>query len=141
MKRVPWKKVSSKYVLQNPWYGVRQDEVIRPDGSVGVFNVVECGESVFVLPVTEDDKILLVYLYRYPTQRFGWEIPAGGVERDELPLQAAKRELQEEAGYQASQWEKVGTFDSMNGMTDAVGHVYIAKGLRATATNEKTEEG
>jgi 8-oxo-dGTP pyrophosphatase MutT (NUDIX family) len=141
MKKISWKKVRSTYVLQNPWYSVRQDEVIRPDGNTGVFNVVECGKSVFILPVTEEGKILLVHLYRYPTQNAGWELPAGGVEAGETPLRAAKRELQEETGRKAENWQSVGMFESMNGMTDATAHVFIAKGLMATSSNEKGEEG
>lgn len=136
-----WQKLDSKYVLKNPWYKVRQDKVIRPDGKEGMYNVVECGTSVFVVPITTDGKILLVKLFRYTTQHEGWEVPAGGVEPGEKPLAAAKRELQEESGLTSSSWQKVGTFDLMNGMTDAVAFVFEAKELTTTKHHRQNEEG
>lgn len=136
-----WKKVQSKYIAENPWYKVRQDRVIRPDGTEGTYNVIECGESVFIVPITKDKKILLVKLFRYTTQHEAWEVPAGGVEAGETPLVAAKRELQEETGYTGTTWQALGSFESMNGMTDAVAHVFEASGLNETQYHEKQEEG
>ncbi len=136
-----WQKLSSKYVLENPWYKVRQDTVIRPDGKEGTYNVVECRTSVFIIPVTTSGKILLVKLFRYTTQHEGWEVPAGGVDQWEKPLVAAKRELQEESGLTSATWSEVGTFDLMNGMTDAVAHVFEAKDLAMTKYHEQDEEG
>lgn len=124
-----WQKLSSRYVLENRWYKVRQDKVVRPDGQEGEYNVVECGRSVFIVPVTHDGKILLIKLFRYTTQREGWEVPAGGVEQGEEPLAAAKRELKEETGLVSDDWEEVAVFDSMNGMTDALGHVFEVRNL------------
>jgi 8-oxo-dGTP pyrophosphatase MutT (NUDIX family) len=141
MTNSKWQTISSKYVLENPWYKVRQDNVIRPDGKEGTYNVVECGESVFVVPVTSEGKILLEKLFRYTTQHEAWEIPAGGVEQGEKPLEAAKRELQEETGLVSEAWQEIGAFDSMNGMTDAVAHVFEAKGLAQTSHHEQEEEG
>jgi len=136
-----WKKISSEYVLRNRWYKVRRDKVTRPDGSDGEFNVVECGESVFILAVDADKNILLVKLFRYPTQDEGWELPAGGVEEGETPLAAAKRELREETGLHAESWRELGTFDAMNGMTDSVVHVFAAADLRPAGSDEQAEEG
>jgi len=141
MTNSKWKTISSKYVLENPWYKVRQDSVIRPDGNEGTYNVVECGKSVFVVPVTSEGKILLEKFFRYTTQHEGWEIPAGSVEQGEKPLEAAERELQEETGLVSEAWQEIGTFDSMNGMTDAVAHVLEAKGLTQTGHHEQEEEG
>jgi 8-oxo-dGTP pyrophosphatase MutT (NUDIX family) len=137
-----WKKLSSVYVLENPWYKVRQDKVIRPDGKQGLYNVVECGQSVFIVPVTEDHKIILIKQFRYTTQRGGWELPAGSVDEGEDPLTAAKRELKEETGFVANDWQSLdATFDSMNGMCDAVAHVFIARNLKDSHVHEQTAEG
>ncbi len=141
MKTKAWRKLDSKYVLENPWYKVRQDKVIRPDGKEGTYNVVEYGTSVFVVPITTDGKILLVRLFRYTTQREGWEVPAGGIEQGEKPLTAAKRELQEESGRTSSSWQKVGTFDLMNSITDAVAFVFEAKELTVAKHHKQDEEG
>jgi 8-oxo-dGTP pyrophosphatase MutT (NUDIX family) len=136
-----WKKLTSKHVLTNPWYKVRQDTVIGPDGKEGVFNVVECGRSAFIVPITDEGKILLVHLFRYSTQRAGWEVPAGGVEAGETSLQAASRELQEETGLKARHWQSVGAMESMNGMTDATAEVFIAREFHETGINQQAEEG
>lgn len=136
-----WKKLDSKYILENPWYKVRQDKVISPDGKQGEYNVVECGLSVFVVPVTADGKIMLIKLFRYTTQHEGWEVPAGGVELSEKPLTAAKRELQEESGFTAGTWKELGHFDSMNGMTNAEAYVFEAKDLVSTNLHAQEEEG
>lgn len=136
-----WQKLDSKYVLENPWYKVRQDKVIRPDGKEGTYNVVECGTNVFIVPVTTDGKILLIRLFRYTTQHEGWEVPAGAIERNEKPLAAAKRELREESGLTSTTWQEIGTFDLMNSITDAVAHVFEAMELTATKYHKQDEEG
>ncbi|MGH7158154.1 MAG: NUDIX domain-containing protein [Candidatus Saccharimonadales bacterium] len=136
-----WQTLASKYVLENPWYKVRQDIVIRPDGKEGTYNVVESGRSVFVIPITSSGKIVLIKLYRYTTQHEGWEVPAGGVNKAEDVLVAAKRELQEETGLTSENWDKIGTFDSMNGMSDAAAEVFEARSLTLTSQNEQAEEG
>lgn len=141
MSTSKWKTVSSSYVHQNPWYKIRQDKVIRPDGKQGTYNVLEKPESVFVIPLTTDQRIMLTSLYRYTTGRSGWELPCGGVEPGESTLQAAQRELQEETSYTSNNLQYVGNFDSMNGITDSKSHVYTARNLAWTAVNDQTAEG
>lgn len=141
MAKNHWKTHSSKYVHENHWYKVRQDEVTMPSGKSGVYNVIETLGSVYILPVTDDGKILLVNLFRYPTQSDSWEIPAGHVEPGEDPLETAKRELQEEVGSSAKEWTKLGDFELSNGIANSVGHIYLAHGLTFAGKNEQEEEG
>jgi 8-oxo-dGTP pyrophosphatase MutT (NUDIX family) len=136
-----WEKLSSKYVHENPWYKVRQDNVVMPNGQEGTYNVIEGGASVFMIPMTTDRKILLIKLFRYTTQHEGWEVPAGGIEPDELPLQAAKRELKEETGCMTEDWQDLGSFESANGTSDHIGHVFVAKNLIYCKANAQAEEG
>lgn len=142
MPEVDLQKTGSTYPYTTPWFKVREDTVKKQDGSETTFYVVECPESAFIVPVTDDGKIVLVKLFRYRTQRGGWEIPAGSVDRGEDRLAAARRELQEETGFNAKDVRELApSFDSMNGASDAVGHVFVASGLVQSGHNEQEEEG
>lgn len=141
MSKSPWKTLDSSYVFENPWYKVRQDRVIRPDGKEGTYSVVEKGPSVFVIAITASKEILLVNLFRYTTGHEGWEVPCGGVNTSESLLDAAKRELKEETGCIGNSWQNLGAFDSMNGITNGVSHVFMAQDITWTNENEQTEEG
>lgn len=140
MRRKAWKTLASKVVYQNPWYFVRQDQVIRPDGTRGTYDVVVSPDSVFIVALDGRGRVLLIGLQRYTTQRYSIEVPGGG-SAGEPPLRAAKRELQEETGYVAKRWRKLGAFQSTNGMLCEIGHVFLAQGLRQTAHHEQAEEG
>ncbi len=92
----PWKTKNSKIVHQNPWYKIRQDEVITPDGKPGTYNVLETkGDAALIVPLSEKDEIYLIKKYRYPIKEFSWEIPSGNSEGGDI-FEAAKRELWEE---------------------------------------------
>lgn len=142
MPEVDLQEIASTYAYETPWFKVREDTVKKQDGSETTFYVVECPESAFIVPVTDNGKIVLVKLFRYRTQRGGWEVPAGSVDPGEDRLAAARRELREETGYEASEMKELApSFDSMNGASDAIGHVFIASGVVQSDHNEQAEEG
>ncbi len=135
-----WKTLSSKIAYQNPWYKVREDQTIRPNGKKGLYAVVVSPPSVFAVALTEQQEIYLVSLYRYPTGLTNWEIPAGGSNNQD-PLKAARRELQEETGLEASSWEQIGKFNPYNGISDETSYVFLATGLTQTQEHSQIEEG
>lgn len=104
----PWTTLSSKEIYKNPWITVREDAVIRPDGNKGIYGVVSTRIATGIVALTPDKQIYLVGQYRYPTQRYSWEIIEGGSDHGETALAAAQRELQEEAGLIAGAWEPIG---------------------------------
>lgn len=136
MKLKEWKSKSSKSLFKNPWWEYRLDECYIPNGKEYVYHYVHTGGSSMIIPVTDNNKIILVNQYRYLNRRFSIEFPAGGVKDGENPDDIARKELIEETGYDGV-LEKVGIFNPFNGVTDEFCHVYIAKNLYPSNVHEK----
>lgn len=129
----PWKTLGTREVYRNAWIRVREDRVIRPDGAEGIYGVVETRIATGAVPLTEDGYTYLVGQYRYPLGVYSWEIPEGGADPGEDPMQACQRELQEETGLVAERWEQLGgEIHLSNCFTAERGFVYLARGLRMT---------
>jgi 8-oxo-dGTP pyrophosphatase MutT (NUDIX family) len=103
----PITTVSSRIAYQNPWLTIREDKTLRNGNQEGIYGVVETNDSVVVCAVNEHQEVYIVYGYSYPTDTWSWQIPGGGSDR-EPPLEAAKRELLEETGIEAKQFEQLG---------------------------------
>jgi 8-oxo-dGTP pyrophosphatase MutT (NUDIX family) len=126
----PWTVLDRRAVYENPWIAVREDRVIRPDGTPGIYGVVHFkNRAVGVLPVEDDGRVWLVGQYRYPLDAYSWEIPEGGCPEDEDPEQTARRELREETGLVAERLEPLGTIHLSNSVSDELGILYRATGL------------
>ncbi|WGL53656.1 NUDIX hydrolase [Nocardioides sp. BP30] len=124
-----WETLSSRRVYENPWITVREDDVRRPDGTPGIYGVVEVRHpAVFVVPVTDAGEVVLVRQHRYTIGRESLEIPAGGTDGEDV-LAAARRELVEETGYDAGDLRLLAEVYSLNGVSRAPGHVVLATGL------------
>ncbi|HET9412132.1 MAG TPA: NUDIX hydrolase [Candidatus Saccharimonadales bacterium] len=102
----PFKTLSSKIVYKNPWIRVREDAIIRPDGSEGIYSVVESKDSVVVGALNDKNELFLIYSFSYPAQSWQWELPGGSCD-DDHRLVASKRELAEETGITAKQWTEL----------------------------------
>lgn len=126
----PWRTLSSEEVYENPWIKVREDAVVHPDGEQGIYGVVHFKNvAIGVLPV-EDDYIYLVGQYRYPLEKYSWEIPEGGCPEGEDFLQAAQRELAEETGLRANDWQELGRAYLSNSVTDELAVWFVATGIK-----------
>jgi 8-oxo-dGTP pyrophosphatase MutT (NUDIX family) len=135
-----WETRSSREVYANPWIKVREDEVVRPDGSEAMYGVLELHHPVvFVVPVTADDEVVMVTIDRY-TVGESLEVPAGNTD-GEQPEVAAQRELREETGYAASEWHHLGVLGGLNGVADVTAHIYLARGLTHVGGDEREVEG
>jgi 8-oxo-dGTP pyrophosphatase MutT (NUDIX family) len=110
--------------------GLRVDEVVMPGGGTAKREVVEHLGAVAVAALDEDGAVTLIHQYRHPIGRRLWELPAGLIDKaGEDPVEAAKRELVEEAGLSAARWETLVDVAASPGFTDEVVRVYLARDL------------
>lgn len=91
-------RLSHERVYDGKVFNVDRDRVRMPNGREVTVNVVRHSKSVVLIPVPEPGRITLIRQYRYPVNRFFWELPAGSVDPGETPEQAARRECHEEIG-------------------------------------------
>jgi len=121
LERVPLHKgrvftlVREKVALEN---GVTVDlDIIRHPGAAAM------------VPLTENNTLLMIRQYRHAMGGFIWEIPAGTLDPDETPLECANRELVEETGYSADTWHKLGEITPVPGYSDERIHIFCAMDL------------
>lgn len=134
----PWRTVSTRVVYDNPWIRVREDEVVRPDGLPGIYGVIHFKNLATGILAVEDGMLYLVGQYRYPLERYSWEIPEGGCPEGDDPLEAAKRELEEETGLRARRWTRMGEAHLSNSVSDELAVWFLAEGLEQ---GERRPEG
>ena len=132
--------VSSRRVYEGRILSLRVDMVTLPGGGQATREIVEHGESVVVVAVTDEDEVVLVRQYRHAVGQTLLEAPAGGLEKGESPEVAAAREMREDTGYEAEKLERLGGFWMAPGFCTEYMHVYLATGLtQGEATPEEDE--
>lgn len=138
----PWKKLSEKVHYENPWIKVREDQVLNPAGNPGIYGVVMVKHiAVGVIPMDADGYLYLVGQYRYPLEKYSWEIPEGGASFSEQPLEAAKRELKEETGIEAATYTPLIELDLSNCISDERAIIFLATDfLKIGADNQDETE-
>lgn len=141
MMENPWKTLSSKRVYDNPWINVTHREVMNPANKPGIYGVVHFKNlAIGIVPLDEEGNTWLVGQYRYTLDQYSWEIPEGGCPLGTDPVATAQRELIEETGIRAQQWEKILDFHTSNSVTDEAGMTFLARGLSFGASEpEETE--
>jgi ADP-ribose pyrophosphatase len=137
----PWRTTGSSDVYENPWIRVREDQVVHPDGSDGIYGVVSKPLATGVVAVTDDDEVVLVGQWRYPVETYSWEIVEGAAEHGEPGDQAIRRELREEAGYEAERWQLlVDGLALTNSVSDERAQLYLAGGLTEVSVERDPTE-
>lgn len=138
----PWKCKSSETMYENPWIKVEEDQVVRPNGSEGIYGKVQFkNKALGIIPLDDQLNTWLVGQYRYTLNEYSWEIPMGGVPHEEDTLDGAKRELKEETGLTAKKWTNLLRIHTSNSVTDEYGFVYLAEELSQGETDwDDTED-
>ncbi len=139
-KNGPWviKDTISKY--HNRWIEVNEDQVIRPDGKRGIFGIVKMVSGISVLPLDKDGFVYLTEEFRYAIGKDSIEAASGGIDKDEKPLDAAKRELEEELGIHAEEWIDLGVVNPFTSVVHSPAHLFLAKKLKFSKTNHEGTE-
>ena len=130
LRRMGEEKISGEEIFNGFILHVQKDAVRLPDGNTASREVIRHIGAVCVIPVTEENEVIMERQYRYPINRVIWEIPAGKLDAaNEDWLNAAKRELREETGYTADEWIPLGDFHPAPAYSDEYISMYMARKL------------
>ena len=124
-----FKLTSSEKVLETEVFQVTRDRAEHPSGAVLERAIVHNQPAAVMLARDDEKHVLLVQQYRLPIREQLLELPAGRCDVGETPLEAARRELQEETGYQALRWTPLNDFFTSPGFSTAHMYAFLAEGL------------
>jgi len=132
--------VESRRIYKGRIINVREDTVRLANGKLAYREIVEHSETICVVPIDENNNVLLVEQYRKPTGQRLLEVSAGGIEEGETPEQATLRELQEEVGVTAGKLQHLSTFWLTPGFCTEKMHGFIATDLRPSRLSPDEDE-
>lgn len=131
--------ISSKELLKNKLFSVVEEVAHDPSGFEIHRSIIRHPGSAVMMAVDDKKRILLVKQFRLPAEAELWELPAGRLDPDETPLDAAKRELREETGYDAKTWTPLVSFWASPGYVAEKMNLFLAENLTA-GENEPMED-
>ncbi len=132
--------LSTREVYTNRWMRVREDAILRSDGSRGIYGVVEKADFATVIPLGSEG-ITMVEQYRYTVGGRYWEFPQGSKEEGSYaPEELARAELREETGLTADRIEEIGTLFTAYGYSTQRYRVFVATGLTPGSASLDPEE-
>lgn len=138
----PWTILGEKEIYNNPWIQLTEYDVLNPSGGKGIYGKVHFKNlAIGIIPINEKGETVLVGQYRFPLNQYSWEIVEGGGPIGIDPLESAKRELLEETGLVAAQFEEIQRMHLSNSVSDELAIIYKATGLtQFEAIPEETEQ-
>jgi 8-oxo-dGTP pyrophosphatase MutT (NUDIX family) len=132
-----WTITKDKKVYETPIFSLHEKEVLPDDGSDAAnFYVLNAPEWINVIALTPENSVVLVEQYRHGIDETTLEIPGGMVDEGEEPLEAAKRELLEETGYESDAWESLGKASSNPAILSNFTHIYLARDCKKTSPQQ-----
>lgn len=141
MEDEPYRTLEHRYLLQSRWRSFRDDRVDIGNERVINYSYAEVPRAVFVVPLTDDGRIVLIRQYRYPVRNWVLEVPAGSLDRpDEDPALTARRELREEVGGECQELIHLARFYSSSAHLNLDSEIFLATGVKlGEAQLEETE--
>ena len=134
------KTLSSKCVFKGSFLDVRNDEVIFSNGISSTREWIKHPGAVCCIPILENGDICLIKQYRYAVKKYVVELPAGKLKVGETPIHCAKRELEEEIGFEAKKIRFLTMFYPAVGFVNEEMHLFLAEDLKKTKTNPDEDE-
>lgn len=139
-----WKVLKSEHILRlGQWLSVRQEEVQLPSGAVvPTWFVLEFPNWINVIAITKDGEMVMEDQYRHALGETHYELVAGVIDPGETPLEAAKRELSEETGYEGGEWELYMTLSPNPTNHNNLSYTFLARGVEKVREQhqERTED-
>ena len=125
----PYKLLNTQASINAKKIRFELNQIELPIGISETFGMIIHPGAALAVPITNDEKVIILRQYRFAVSRRILEFPAGTLEDGESPLESMKRELAEEAGYQANRWDHLGQMLPCPGYSDEVIHLYLARDL------------
>lgn len=136
----PWRRTKSRNLVTLGEVELFEDNLVSKSGLKAKHLRLLLNDFSIIVPVLERAWLVFEWNYRHPLGGWELELPAGLIEDGEEPLDCAKRELQEETGYVASSWKKIGWVHTLPGITEQRAHVFLAKRLQRGKAHREVEE-
>lgn len=137
----PWTTLKSEKVYDSPWVSLTKHDVLNPHGNPGTYSVVHFKNlAIGILPLDQNYNTWIVGQYRYPINKYTWEIPEGGGKLEVEPIESAKRELLEETGITAQKWMQIQTMHLSNSASDEYCVLFIAQELSFGVSQPEDDE-
>ena len=134
-------KVNHKHSIhKGRVFVLERENVTLPNDVTIDIDVIRHPGAAAIVPLTTDGRVVMIRQYRHAVGGYIWEIPAGTLDAGEAPGDCARRELAEETGFRADEWETMGQIVPVPGYSDERIHLFLARHLSPTHQNLDHDE-